>query len=100
MNVQLNRIPARSELENENLLSAFGISLAIDRNKARLFFPFSIYFYSFPTCDFPGVAKENLRTKKSNLMKKFSVMRFAHGANQRAAKKPFPLPPKAYIDVF
>ena len=30
MNVQLNWIPARSELENENLLSASGISLAID----------------------------------------------------------------------
>ena len=33
MNVQLNWIPGRSELENENLLSAFGISLAIDRSK-------------------------------------------------------------------
>ena len=94
MNVQLNRIPARSELENENLLSAFGISLAIDRNKARLFFPFSIYFYSFPTCDFPGVAKENLKIKSPYLMKKFSVMRFAHGPNQRAAEKPLPFSPK------
>ena len=35
MNFQLNWIPGRSELENENLLSAFGISLAIDRSKGR-----------------------------------------------------------------
>ncbi|XP_057524313.1 uncharacterized protein LOC130804017 isoform X2 [Amaranthus tricolor] len=72
MNVQLNWIPGRSELENENLLSAFGISLAIDRR----------------------VAKENLKAKNPDLMKKFSVMRFAQAANQRAAEKPLPLPPK------
>ena len=34
MNVQINCIPARTKLENENLLSAFGISLKIDRSKA------------------------------------------------------------------
>ncbi|XP_057538008.1 uncharacterized protein LOC130815535 [Amaranthus tricolor] len=66
MNVQLNWIPARSELENENLLSASGIT----------------------------VTKENLKAKNPDLMKKFSVMRFAHEANQRAAEKPLPLPPK------
>ena len=41
MNVQLNWIPGRPELENENLLSAFGISLAIDRSKSRRI-PFSL----------------------------------------------------------
>ena len=52
------------------------------------------------TCIFPGVAKENLRKKYPDLMKKFSVMRFAHGANQRAVDKPLPLPPKVDIDCF
>ena len=46
------------------------------------------------------MAKENLKTKNADLMKKFSVMRFAHEANQRAAEKPFSLPPKVYTDVF
>ena len=100
MNVQYNWIPARSELENENLLSAFGISLAIDRSKGCQLLPFLSYVYSFLTCDFSGVAKENLRTKNSDMMKKFSVMRFAHGASQRAAEKPLPLPPKVYVDFF
>ena len=79
MDVQLNWIPARSELENENLLSAFSISLTIDRSKGRQFFLFFLYVYLFLTCDFSGVAKENLRIKHSDLMKKFSVMRFAYG---------------------
>ncbi|XP_057527555.1 uncharacterized protein LOC130806469 isoform X2 [Amaranthus tricolor] len=72
MNVQLNWIPGRPELENENLLSAFGISLAIDRR----------------------IAKQNLRAKSPELMKKFSVLRLASGAIQRAEDKPLPLPPK------
>ena len=86
MNVQLNFILARSELENENLLSAFCISLAIDRSKGRRFFPLLLYVYLFLTCDFSGVAKENLKAKNPDLMKKFNVMRFAQGANQRAAE--------------
>ena len=94
MNVQLNWIPGRSELENENLLSAFGISLAIDRSKDCRLLPFLSQVYYFLTLDFSGIAKENLRAKNPNLMKKFSVMRFAQGANQRAAEKPLPLPPK------
>ena len=96
MNVQLNWIQGRPELENENLLSAFGISLAIDRSKSRRIpsFPFLRYVYLFLTLDFSGIAKENLREKSPELMKKFSVMRFAQGAIQRPAEKPLPLSPK------
>ena len=100
MNVQLNWIPGHSELENENLLSAFGISLAIDRSKGRRLFPFLLCVYLFLTFDFLGVAKENLKAKNPDLMNKFSVMRFAQGANQRATEKPLSLPPKVCIHVF
>ncbi|XP_057546647.1 uncharacterized protein LOC130825435 [Amaranthus tricolor] len=76
MNIQLNWIPDRPELENENLLSAFGISLAIDRR----------------------IAKENLRAKSPELMKKFSVLTLAQGAIQRPEDKPLPLPPKSDLN--
>ena len=96
MNVQLNWIPGRPELENENLLSAFGISLAIDRSKSCRTSSFSFLWYICLslTRGFAGIAKENLRAKNPELMKKFSVMRFAQGAIQRPAEKPLPLPPK------
>ena len=70
LNVQLNWIPGRSELENENLLSTFGISLAIDRSKGRRLFPFLLCVYLFLTFDFSGIAKENLKAKNPDLMKK------------------------------
>ena len=49
INVLLNWIPAHSKLENENLLSAFGISLIVDRSKGRQFFLFFLYVYLFLT---------------------------------------------------
>ena len=56
--------------------------------------------YLFLTCGYPGVAKENLRKKNPNLMKKFSVIRFGRDTSQRATDKPLPLPPKVDIDCF
>ncbi|XP_057527557.1 uncharacterized protein LOC130806469 isoform X4 [Amaranthus tricolor] len=43
---------------------------------------------------YAGIAKQNLRAKSPELMKKFSVLRLASGAIQRAEDKPLPLPPK------
>ena len=67
MNVQLNWIPGRPELENENLLSAFGISLAIDRSKSRRIssFPFLWYVYLFLTLDFFRDSQGKFTSKKS-----------------------------------
>ncbi len=50
-----------------------------------------IYLVAF---SFLGIAKENLRRKHPDLMKKFSMMRFAHGPDKRPAEKPMPAPPK------